>query len=72
MAYDYSKLLGKIKEKYGTQASFAEAIGISGHSLSTKLNNKKAFRQSEISKAIALLDIDAQDLHAYFFTLKVQ
>ena len=28
MAYDYSKLLGRITEKYGTQAQFSGAMGM--------------------------------------------
>ena len=40
MPFDFSKLSGKIVEKYGTQYNFAKAMGISEHSLSNKLNNK--------------------------------
>lgn len=29
MAFDYSKLKGRIIEKYGTQAAFAKAMGTS-------------------------------------------
>ena len=39
MAYDYSKLLGRITEKYGTQAQFSGAMGMSERSLSLKLNS---------------------------------
>lgn len=37
--FDYSKLKGKIKEVFGTQSAFAKAMGLSGVSLSSKLNN---------------------------------
>ena len=40
MAYDYSKLLGRITEKFGTQARFSGAMGMSERSLSLKLNSK--------------------------------
>ena len=72
MAYEYSKLLGRITEKFGTQGRFAEAVGMSERSLSLKLNNKVPFKQPEITKACSLLEIDDADIPAYFFTLKVQ
>jgi len=72
MAYDYSKLLGRITEKYGTQSKFSGDMGISERSLSLKLNGKRAFKQNEISKACSLLSIDGADIPSYFFTLKVQ
>lgn len=70
MAYDYSKLLGRIVEKVGTQGAFANAMEISERTLSLKLNNKIAFKQSEISKVCELLDICVQDIPEYFFCLK--
>lgn len=72
MAYDYSKLEGRIKEKFGTQAKFAEAINLSARSLSLKLNSIRGFKQDEISVSCRLLDIDHTEIPAYFFTLKVQ
>lgn len=72
MAYNYSKLRGKIKEVYGTQENFATAMQISTVSLSDKLNNKVQFQQKEINLACKLLKIEAQEITDYFFTLKVQ
>lgn len=72
MAYDYSKLLGKITEKFGTQAKFAERLSISERSLSLKLTNKVGFKQREITKSCMLLGINDNDVHDYFFTLEVQ
>ena len=51
MAYDYAKLNGRIIEKCGTQAVFAERMGLSERTISMKLNNKIAFKQPEIQKA---------------------
>lgn len=68
MSYDYSKLLGRIKEKCGTQAIFAEKIGISENSLSKRLNGKRQFRQNEILLACKALDIADADVARYFFT----
>ncbi len=70
--YDYSKLRGKITEKFSTQSNFAKALGISEHSLSTKVSGKTPFKQAEISAACALLDIPSAEVMDYFFKLKVQ
>lgn len=69
MSYDYRKLQGRIKEICGTQAVYARRIGISGTSLSKKLNNRTDFTASEIQRSIEALDIEADDLPAYFFTV---
>ena len=72
MAYDYSKLNGRIVEKCGTQANFAEMMGLSERTISLKLNNKISFKQPEIQKALKILDLSINEIQAYFFTLKVQ
>ena len=72
ISYDFSKLLGKIVEKYGKQESFAPALGISSRSLSLKVNNERYFKPNEISRAVDLLGLDPSDIPAYFFTAKVQ
>ncbi len=72
MAYDYSKLNGKIAEKCGTQAVFAEKMGLSERTISLKLNNKIAWKQTEMQKASEILGFSESDMQAYFFTLKVQ
>lgn len=72
MTKDFSKLSGKIVEKYGTQYNFAIALGLSERSLSLKLNNKVGWRDEEMERAIDLLDLDLNDIPAYFFTSLVQ
>lgn len=72
MAYNYSKLNGKIVEKFGTQARFADAMDLSEHSVSTKLNCKTGWKQDEIVKACGLLDIAQAEIPAYFFDEAVQ
>lgn len=70
MCYDYSRLSGKIVEKYGTQYNFAIAMKLSERSLSLKLNGKVGWKDSEIWKAIQLLDIPVEKIHLYFFKRK--
>ena len=68
--FDYSRLLGRIKEKGHTQITLGEQIGISPSTLNLKLSNKRAFRQEEIVKICGVLDIPLADIPLYFFCLK--
>lgn len=72
MAFDYSKLLGRIVEVYGTQANFSDAMKLSERSVSLKLNNKARWKDTEITIASQLLEIDAEEIPKYFFMQKVQ
>ncbi len=72
MAFDYSKLRGKIREVFKTQSAFAKAMGMSNTSLSAKLNNNVEFSQKEIDKASDLLKIKKEEIPVYFFTPKVE
>ena len=72
MNNDYSKLLGKITEKFGTQDEFANDMRIGERSVSQKLNNKVSWKDSEIAKAVEILEIDPENIPAYFFKYKVQ
>lgn len=67
MSYDYSKLHGIIAEKCGTQAVFAQKIGLSERSVSLKLNGKIDWKQTEIAKTCMILGISAEDIPIYFF-----
>jgi len=72
MPFDYSKLRGRIVEKYKNQSIFSKRLGISERSLSLKLNGKIAWKQSEIMATIELLELSKQDIQTYFFEEKVQ
>ena len=71
MAWDYSKLRGKIREVCGTQDIFANKLGIGRVSLSQRLNNQLEFSQEEIFKGCDILGIDESEIPSYFFKLKV-
>lgn len=68
MAFDYSRLKGRIVEKYGSQLNFSKAYGVSENTLSLKLNNKVRFTSDDIIKIADLLEIDKNDVGLYFFT----
>ena len=63
----YAKLRGRIREKFGKQEYFAEAMGMDPSSLSKKLNNKTEWTRIEIEKACVLLEIPLAEAHLYFF-----
>jgi len=71
VSYNYAKLNGKIVEICGSQIEFAKQMGLSERSISLKLNNKRLWKQSEMLKASEVLGISLDDLHSYFFTVKV-
>lgn len=70
--YDYRKLRGRIKEKYGTQSEFSKKIGLSEVSVSNKLNNIVDWDQEEMENIIIALEIPYEDIRAYFFTHTVE
>lgn len=71
MAFNYSKLRGRIVEKYGTLSNFAKELGKPIQTISTKLNNKVGFTREDILTWARLLDISESELGAYFFDINV-
>ncbi len=69
--YDYNKLRGRIKEYFGTIDNFAEKMNLSSTAVINKLCNRSPFKQPEITLACTLLEITDEEIHIYFFTLKV-
>ena len=69
--YDYSKLRGRIVEKFGTLSRFAEELGTSLVVVSQKMNNKTGFTRNDIEKWSNILDISSIEYDAYFFTHQV-
>lgn len=72
MVFDYSRLLGRIKEKGYTQAQLAPLAKMNPGTLSMKLNNLATFRQLEIADICAVLDIPHSEIGAYFFVFEVR
>lgn len=68
--YNYNKLRGLIKEKYGTLQSFAESLGIGTTTLNSRLNSETYFDQSEIERVATLLDLSKVEVDQVFFTSK--
>lgn len=72
MSFDYSKLKGRIIEKYGFQREFAKAMKWSERTLSLKIQGKRPWKQPDIRKAIELLELSDSDIPIYFFKPEVQ
>ena len=70
--FDYSKLIGRIHEKFGSQKAFAKALGVTAATLSNKLTGIYYFSQHEIERCIVLLEIEPGDVTEYFFTVRVE
>lgn len=71
LSMNYSKLRGKIREVFGSQKNFAEAIGINTVTISSRLCGKTEWKAAEIIKACDLLGIDASEISTYFFLASV-
>ena len=69
--FNFSKLRGRIVEKFGAQSAFAEKMGMSEGTLSFKLSNKSYFTAEEMFRACNLLEIGLNDVKDYFFTTAV-
>lgn len=67
---DYSRLKGRIVEKYGTNQAFSEAMGWALGTNGKKLAGKAAWSQDEIFRACDLLSIEHAEILLYFFTQK--
>ena len=67
--YDYSKLIGRIIEKYGSRRAFAKACGFSENTISKKLSGKMSITTDDIVNwsSEELLDIDSSEIPEYFF-----
>ena len=66
--FNYSKLLGRMRELGFTQEKLAKAIGINESTLNAKINNKGYFNNNQIEKICEVLDISTVEIGAYFYT----
>ena len=64
--------VGKIKELFGTQEKFADAMSMSTVTLSAKLNGRVDWTQAEMNLACDLLGVPYEFIPILFFTKKVK
>jgi len=65
--FNYSALLGLMREKGFTQESLAAAAGMSHSQLNVKLNGRYPFKQTDIQSIVDVLGIAPADIGRYFF-----
>ncbi len=65
--YDYSKLLGKMREKHITQEQMANLVGIAESTMSIKLKSKSQFSQDEMVMILNILNVPLEHIALYFF-----
>jgi len=70
--FETAKLRGRIIEKFGTLGAFSAEAGCSSSFLSQYMNGKTTLDQTIIDKWVDLLDIQSDDIQAYFFTKRVR
>lgn len=70
MQFDYSKLRGRIIEKFGSIRGFANHLDLQEQLVGKKLLNQVKISQPDIIKWSEALDIDQNDIGVYFFKLK--
>lgn len=68
--FDYSKLRGRIVEKFGTMSAFASAVNITEVALSRKLNNKIAISRNDMITWSKALDVSIDEYGAFYFVQK--
>ena len=69
--FDYSKLRGRIVEKFGSIEAFASETSISNMSVSKKLNNKVAISRDDMIEWSGLLDIPLEEYGVFYFVKKL-
>ena len=72
MEFDFSRLMGRIREKHESQRSLAAALGMDKSTFNLKINNRYEFMPSEILRICDRLDIPHSQIPQYFFCLKAK
>ena len=72
MEFDYSKLLGRIREFGYTQKTLAIAVEMSISQLNQCLKNKANFKNKKILAICGVLNIPVSEIGAYFYALKTR
>lgn len=71
ITFDYTKLKARIKEVYGGQESFAQALGCTLQNINNKMNNRTCLTQSEIILWAEMLDLRPYEIGEFFLSRRV-
>lgn len=66
--YDYSNLLGAMRQRGITQKSLAKSVGKSEATINRKLCGAREFTQSEMFKILEIIGEPVERVSFYFFT----
>ena len=72
MEFDYSKLLGRIREYGYTQKTLAALVKMSVSQLNQCLKGKANFKHTKILAICEVLDIPISEIGAFFYALKTR
>lgn len=67
MIFKNAKLKGRIVEKFGSQAKFATALGVTEATINNKLNGARKMSQDDVYAWADALEISAEDVGPYFY-----
>lgn len=67
--FDYSKLLGRIRECFGEQDVFAKAMELSEQAVSLKLQGQREWAQDEMLRCCDVLMLPYTEIPNYFFVI---
>lgn len=70
MLFDFSRLRGRIVERFGSCERFAAAMGRSKVWLSVRLSNAVQWRAEEIREAAEILEIPVEEIPSFFLVQK--
>ena len=70
MLFDYSRLKGRIIEKFNTMAAFAEFIGVTPAMVTSKIASGSPFNTDTMVRWADALEIEQIDYGAYFCCVK--
>lgn len=70
--FDYDKLRGRIKEILGSEKEYANKMGMSQQTTSSKLNGETSFTDKQIYQTCEILKINLDYIPLYFFKVKTE
>lgn len=69
ISFDYTLLKLRIKDVFGSQQKFAEALKISKQYLNMKLNSRTSMTTEDVIRYSEMLKISPDDYKFYFFSI---
>ena len=74
MEFDFSRLRGRMVEKFGSVSAVAKVLDMPASILSSRITNRTPLKPEEIYALAqpSCLDIPDEEIGAYFFTPKVR